>query len=85
MYLFLFSFIFCFRIAFYGTSHTEDSVYIIGGITWGSPSRISTIAQYKDDIWTIAGNLKQARERHGAITVKGKTMIIGGYSGSGTT
>ena len=38
-----------------------------------------TIAQYKDDIWTIAGNLKQGRSAHGAITVKGKTIIIGGW------
>ena len=45
----------------------------------------TTIAQYKDDIWTIAGNLRQARRGHGAITVKGKTMIIGGYPQSGTT
>ena len=74
-----------FRIAGYATTHIEDSVYIIGGSTWGSPSRISTIAQYKDDIWTIAGNLKQVRDAHGAITVKGKTMIIGGWPQDGIT
>ena len=74
-----------FRIVRYETTYTEDSVYIIGGFTWGTPSRISTIAQYKDDIWTIAGNLKPARSSHGAITVKGKTMNIGGYPQSGTT
>ena len=74
-----------FRIVRYETTYTEDSVYIIGGFTWGTPSRISTIAQYKDDIWTIAGNLKQTRSSRGAITVKGKTMIIGGYPQSGTT
>ena len=82
-----------FRIVGYATTHTEDSVYIIGGCHWldfrslgfGTPIRISTIAQYKDDIWTIAGNLKQARSAHGAITVKGKTMIIGGFPQDGTT
>ena len=74
-----------FSISDYATTHTEDSVYIIGGWTGSLPSRISTIAQYKDDIWTIAGNLKQARWKHGAITVKGKTIIIGGYPESGTT
>ena len=69
-----------FSIHGYATTHTEDSVYIIGGYTYGSPKVISTIAQYKDDIWTIAGNLKQARSHHGAIIVNGLVMIIGGYS-----
>ena len=67
-----------FRISSYATANTEDSVYIIGGFTGGSPWRTSTIAKYKDNIWTIAGNLKQARAGHGAITIKGRTMIIGG-------
>ena len=74
-----------FRIHFYATTHTEDSVYIIGGRTGGSPEKTSTIAKYRDDIWTIAGNLKQARYGHEAITVKGRTMIIGGSPASGKT
>ena len=73
--------IFYFRITEYATANTEDSVYIIGGYTGGSPERTSTIAKYKNDIWTIAGNLKQARNSHEAITVKGRTIIIGGYNG----
>ena len=76
--------IYYFRISHYATTHTEDSVYIIGGRTDAgdsrSPKRTSTIAKYKNDIWTIAGNLKQARYSHGAITVEGRTMIIGGYT-----
>ena len=67
----------------YATTHTEDSVFIIGGDTDGSRSGTFTIAKYKDDIWTIDGNLKQARSGHGAITIKGRTMIIGGSQGSG--
>ena len=47
--------------------------------------RTSTIAKYKNDIWTIAGNLKLARSSHGAITVKERTLIIGGWRESGTT
>ena len=76
-----------FRIKNYATTHTVDSIYIIGGSSGASSykAQIFTIAQYKDDIWTIAGNLKQARWKHGAITVKGKTIIIGGYPESGTT
>ena len=75
-----------FRITSYATTHTEDSVYIIGGATKSYTLKMtSTIAQYKDDIWTIAGKLKEARSQHEAITVKGRTMIIGGYPKSGTT
>ena len=43
------------------------------------PSKTSTIAEYKDGVWTKIGNLKQAREGHGAITVRGRTLIIGGW------
>ena len=43
------------------------------------PSKTSTIAEYKNGVWTKIGNLKQARESHGAITVRGRTLIIGGW------
>ena len=66
----------------YATTHTADSVYIIGG--WGDSFTTSTIAKYKNDIWTIAGNLNQARYGHGAITVNGLVMIIGGYTKEST-
>ena len=70
-----------FRIGSHVTTHTKDSVYIIGGWTGVlQPMPTSTIAKYKDDIWTIAGHLKQARSEHGAITINGRTMIIGGES-----
>ena len=47
--------------------------------------RTSTIAKYKNDIWTIAGYLKQARYQHGAITINGRTIIIGGISNNEAT
>ena len=70
----------------YGTAHTDESVYIIGGLSDFTtsildntiPSKTSTIAEYKNGVWTKIGNLKQARESHGAITVGGRTLIIGG-------
>ena len=77
--------IYHFRICRYATTHTEDSVYIIGGFTGESPVSPSRIAKYKNDNWAIAGNLKQARMNHGAITVKGRTLIIGGVPINGTT
>ena len=67
-----------FSISNYATTHTEKSIFIIGGSTGGSPSRTTTIARFKDSIWKKVGSLKQARSGHGAITVKGITIIVGG-------
>ena len=68
----------------YATVSTADSVFIIGGITYGneadrSSSISSIIAQYKDDTWSMLGNLQQPRYRHSATLVDySKIMIIGG-------
>ena len=43
----------------YGTAHTDESVYIIGGLSDfttsilsnASPSKTSTIAEYKNGVW----------------------------------
>ena len=79
-YLTNFSFLeLIFRISYYATASTDESVYIIGGFTAGSPHRITTIAEYKDGNWRIAGNLAQARNNHGAITSGSTTMVVGGY------
>ena len=61
---------------------TEESVFVIGG--WTGSSRLSTIAEYSDAIWMISGSLKQARAGHGAITIEGITLIIGGDIGGPT-
>ena len=68
-----------FRISFYATASTDESVYIIGGFTAGSPSRTTAIAEYKDGNWKLVGNLAQARSDHSAITSGYTTMVIGGY------
>ena len=63
----------------YATSHTHDSVYIIGGRSWNPAStNIPIIAQFQDNKWSIAGYLRRPRCGHGAITVNGMTLIIGG-------
>ena len=84
-YLTNFSFLeLIFRISYYATASTDESVYIIGGYTDGSPDRISTIAEYKDGNWkTEIGNLAQARRMHSAITSGSTTMVVGGYPISG--
>ena len=47
--------------------------------------KTTTIARFKDNIWKKVGNLKEARNSHGAIHVNGITIIVGGcrfYGGS---
>merc|ERR1711990_267087 len=73
------------RIAYYSTTSTDESVLIIGGYTYGSPSIISIIAEYKNGSWTNIGNLAQARYGHGAITSGSITMVVGGYPFSGSS
>ena len=73
-----------FRIVNYATASTVDSVYIIGGMTNGSQVYTSIIAEYKDGYWKHVGDLVQARGSHGAITSGFSTMVVGGYSNSGT-
>ena len=53
-----------FSICFYATTHTDESVYIIGGWTGDSytGSRTSVIAEYKNENWSNVGSLKQARK-----------------------
>jgi len=49
---------------------------VIGGFTDGSPSRASTIAEYKDSKWQNVGNLAQAQYGYGAITSRSVTMVV---------
>ena len=72
-----------FRIGFYATASTDESVLIIGGGTYDDI--ISIIAEYKNGSWKNIGNLAQARDSHGAITSGSVTMILGGYSRSGSS
>ena len=71
-----------FSISSYATTNTEDSVFIIGGLNYidqaGYGHNSNIIARFKHDQWTIAGYLKRARSGHGALTLGGVTMIMGG-------
>ena len=66
-----------FSISHYASVSTQTSVLIIGGY---SHYYLSSIVEYKDDKWTVIGNLKQARYRHQAISIGSLVMIIGGVS-----
>ena len=69
-----------FSISHYASVSTQTSVLIIGGYNVDKWETLSTIVQYKDDKWTVIGNLKQARHRHQAISIGSLVMIIGGSS-----
>ena len=62
----------------YASVSTETSVLIIGG--WTEYERSSSIVEYKDDKWSLIGNLKQARKDHQAILMNSLILIIGGDS-----
>ena len=70
-----------FSISHYASVSTQTSVLIIGGYNVDKWETLSTIVQYKDDKWTVIGNLKQARNGHQAISIGSLVMIIGGGSG----
>ena len=67
----------------YATASTIESVYIIGGYT--RFDTITTIGEYRDGKWSIAGNLSQARDCHAAISFGAYTMIVGGSPDDGET
>ena len=84
-FLFIFDLFITFSIAYYATTSTEESVYIIGGYTDDSSTgrRTPIIAEYKNDQWFNVGNLHQSRNYHGVITSGGLTMVVGGTSADG--
>ena len=43
-------------------------------------SYLNVIAQYKNDEWSLYGNLQKARGVHGSITSNSETMIVGGWT-----
>ena len=62
----------------YATTATKDAAYVIGGYLTQD-----IVAEYKNDQWFRAENLKRGRYDHGAITIGKETLIIGGDERSG--
>ena len=76
-----------FSISYYASVSTQTSVLIIGGYHGNHPywpgQSESSIFEYKDDQWTVIGNLKQSRLIHQAISIGSFVMIIGGQKLNG--
>ena len=70
------------RYGFYSVSSTNQAAFFIGG--YDGSSRLSTIAKYENDNWSLHGNLKRRRLAHGSITYGTTTIVIGGYTNDGS-
>ena len=56
----------------------NDSIMVSGG-RGPSTSDKSTVAKFKDDVWTQLGNLNEARHQHNSIIFNSDILIVGGY------
>ena len=75
-----------YRICRYSTISTADAAYIIGGQTtdYLGVIYVSVVAEYKNDVWSKAGELLKGRYAHGSIVNGLETMVIGGYVSRGS-
>ena len=64
-------------ICYYSTAMTDQAAYIISGYQDWYDSK--TIAEFKNNQWRKFGELAQARNFHGSISVGSRTMVVGGY------
>ena len=53
-------------------------MYLIGGLSDGIASDI--IAQFKNDQWTVVGELLKARYGHRSIRIGGDILVFGGFN-----
>ena len=53
-------------------------MYLIGGLSDGIASDI--IAQFKNDQWTMAGELFKARYGHRSIIIGEDLLVFGGFN-----
>ena len=67
---------------YYSVSSTNQAAFFIGG--YDGSSRLSAIAKYESDEWSLHGNLKRRRGRHGSITYGTTTLVIGGQTDDGS-
>merc|ERR1712062_931759 len=56
----------------------NDSIIVLGGQTSNPSYIVSSVAKFKDNVWTGLGNLNQARHGHNSITFNSDILIVGG-------
>ena len=60
----------------YSVAFTNQAAFFIGG--YDGSNWLPFIAKYENDNWSLHGNLKNRRYRHGSITYGTTTIVIGG-------
>ena len=70
------------RYSEYSVASTNQAAFFIGG--YDGSSRLSTIAKYENDNWSLHGNLKRRRSVHASITYGTETIVIGGNTNDGS-
>ena len=64
------------KIYFYTVASTPEAAFVIGG--YDGSLYIDVIAQFKNNQWSLHGNLQKGRRLHGSITSGSLAMVIGG-------
>ena len=73
------------QISAYSVAATSEAAFVFGGDNGFAPDFTSdVIAKFKNQEWSIFGNLKRRRGRHGSITFGSQCMIIGGMTLDGS-
>ena len=72
------------QIFYYSVASTNEAAFVIGGSQQDGSSYLEFIAQFKDNTWSLYGNLQKRRSLHGSITSGDETMIIGGQTNDGS-
>ena len=71
------------KIVYYSAASTNDAAFVIGGSA-SEGSYLDVIAQFRNDEWSLYGNLHKRRYLHGSITFGSQTMVIGGFTNAGS-
>ena len=69
------------KIYFYSVAATSEAAFVFGGRDGVGISDV--IAKFKNQEWSIFGNLKRRRSHHGSIKFGSQFMIIGGWTNGG--
>ena len=80
MFYTIFKYLFS-KISHSSVASTNEAAFVIGG--WTGSSNLDVIAQFKDNAWSLYGNLQKPRNYHASITSGDMTMIIGGNADNG--
>ena len=68
------------RINSHSVASTDDAAYFIGGGMGPGNGQLDIIAQFREEIWSIYGQLQKARATHESLRFGNEVMIFGGVT-----